>query len=551
MKLPSHNIHLTCDLRYMINRNFLPFLLILLVLKPAHAATFSTDICVYGSTSGGVVAAVQAARMGKSVIVADPGQHVGGMTASGLGMVDFGNKAAIGGISHEFIDRVIQHYPDLPPAEWKQGKGWTFEPHVAEAIYHEMLDENKVSVQFNEELASVEKNGTTISQITMANGDIFHAKIFIDATYEGDLMARAHVSYTINRESNAQYSETLNGIRLEPANQLGPKLQIDPYVRPGDAASGLIPLIQSDPPGQDGEAGPAAVQAYNYRLCLTQKAANKMPIEPPPGYDPNRYELVARYIAALQGHGMDVDLSRSGPKGEHLLKISSIPNGKTDLNNNGWISTDYVGYSSDYPEADYATRKKIAKDHENYMRGLFQFLATDPRVPEKIRKEMQSWGLCRDEFQDNNGWPFQIYVREARRMIGSYVMTEHDCLHQTTFDDAIGLASYPMDSHYFRRVVHNGIVVVDGGSFGNLRKPYPISYRAILPKAEECQNLLVPACCSASHAAYDSMRMEPVFMILGQSAATAASIAIDDGVSLQNVDIQKLQARLRSDKQIF
>ncbi len=516
-----------------------------------QAEVFTSDICVYGSTSGGVVAAVQAARMGKSVTLVDPGRHLGGMTSGGLGWVDFGFKEAIGGMSREFIERIIAHYPNLPEAEWKQGPGWTFEPHVAEAVFREMLTEAKVPFYPNEELVSATKDGARLREITMANGDVFRAKMFIDATYEGDLMARAHVSYTIIRESNAQYGETINGILVKTPSCNSLKLAIDPYVKPGDPSSGLLPLVQSDPAGEPGAGGPAhTAQAYNYRLCLTQDPANKIPIEPPPDYDPARYELVLRLLDAAQAQNIGVTLS-TAPQKLALLKIDPLPNGKTDVNNNGWVSTDYVGGSADYPEADYATRRKIAREHENYIRGLLHFLATSPRLPESIRSEMQKWGLCRDEFQDTGGWPFQLYVRESRRLIGAYVMTEHDCWSQTTLDDSIGRGSYPMDSHAFRRLVRDGVVASDGGCYFPMKTSYPISYRAITPKAEECENLLVPACLSASHAAYASVRMEPVFMILGQSAATAAALAIDGNVPLQKIDIKKLQTRLQADKQLL
>jgi len=495
--------------------------------------------------------------MGKSVTLADPGKHIGGMTSGGLGWVDYGNKQAIGGISREFIDRVLKHYAGIPKTEWAQGEGWTFEPHVAEDIFFNMLDETKVPVRFGEELASVKKEGTRITEITMANGHVYRAKMFIDATYEGDLMARAHVSYAQNREANSQYNETLNGVRREAPTGLGAKLRVDPYVKPGDPASGLLPLIQPDPPGKDGDADAIAVQAYNYRLCLTRNPANRMPIDPPPDYDPARYELVARSIAAAQAQGMTIDLTRKPndpwrtTANFRLLKIDKLPNGKTDVNNGGWVSTDYVGYGANYASADSATRRKIEKDHENYMRGFLHFIATDPRVPENVRAAMQEWGLCRDEFMDTDGWPFQLYVREARRMVGGYVMTEHDCRRETAFDDSVGLGSYAMDSHSFRRIAHDGIVINEGGNMEYLKTPYPITYRAIIPQEKECVNLLVPACCSASHAAYASLRMEPVFMILGQSAATAASIAIDDKIPLQKVDIKKLQARLIADKQLL
>ena len=527
-------------------------LCLLFLTMTASAENFSSDVCVYGATSGGVVAAVQAARMGKSVALADPGRHVGGMTSGGLGWVDYGIKEAIGGMSLEFIHRVATHYANLPPSEWKQGEGWTFEPHVAEAIFNAMLSEAKVAVHHGEELAEVKKEGKRITQITMANGDVFRAKMFIDATYEGDLMALARVSYTTARESNAQYRETVNGIRLRVPAFKDTKLRIDPYVTPGDPSSGLLPLIQSGDPGIDGEAGPVqSAQAYNYRLCLTQDPANRMPIDPPPDYDAARYELFARFIVAARAHNVPVALAQKPKTNLGFLKIDFLPNGKTDVNNGGWFSTDFIGGNGGYAEADRATRKQIAKDHENYIRGFLYFLANDPRVPEEIRTPMQSWGLCRDEFQDNGGWPYQLYVRSSRRMLGAYVMTEHDCRRATTLTDSIGLGSYPMDSHSFRRIVWDGVAATDGGFFDGLATPYPISYAAITPKADECENLLVPACCSASHAAYASLRMEPVFMVLGQSAATAAAIAIDDNVSLQNVNIPKLQRHLLQDKQLL
>lgn len=536
----------------MFNRIALCCHLLLLVLATAQAKIFSSDVCVYGATSGGVVAAVQTARMGKTVTLADPGRHAGGMTSGGLGWVDFGNKEAIGGMSLEFIHRVAARYPGLPASEWKQGEGWTFEPHVAEAVFNDMLAEEKVAVHFGEELAEVKQHGKRITEITMANGDIFRAKMFIDATYEGDLMAGARVSYTTARESNERYHETVNGIRVKLPSFNGADLQIDPFVVPGDPSSGLLPLIQTGDPGTDGAAGPAdSAQAFNYRLCLTQNPANRLPIDPPPDYNAATYELFARFIAAARAKNIPLALKQDPKKNLGFLKIDPLPNGKTDVNNGGWFSTDFIGASSGYAAADHATRKTIAKKHENYIRGLLHFLATDPRVPEEIRTPMQSWGLCRDEFQDNGGWPFQLYVRESRRIIGAYVMTEHDCRRETTLADSIGLGSYAMDSHSFRRLVWNGAAATDGGFYAHLDAPYAISYGAITPKGDECENLLVPACCSASHAAYASLRMEPVFMILGQSAATATAIAIDDDIPVQKVDIKKLQARLLQDKQLL
>jgi hypothetical protein len=523
-----------------------------------------TDICVFGGTSGGIAAAIQAARMGKSVVLLEPGKYLGGLTTGGLGATDIGNKAAVGGMSREFYRRVAKHYAD--DASWKlekredffarrasgQSKAsdltsadatmWTFEPHVATKVYREMLEEVKVPWHFNQRLASVKKEGLRITEIRMENGDAYRAKMFIDATYEGDLMAKSGVSYHVGREANAKYGETLNGIRAEtPKHQF--TVPVDPYVKPGEPSSGLLPFIQPGDGGKPGE-GDHRVQTYNYRLCFTTNAANRLPVKPPPNYDPAKYELLGRYLEALLAAGKK-------PRLAEFWNPIWMPNHKTDINNNGGFSTDYIGMNYDYPEASYARREEIARDHENYIRGFITFMATSPRVPENMRKEMQRYGPAKDEFTDTGGWPNQLYVREARRLVGALVMTEAHCRYKEVANDSVGLAAYNMDSHNCQRIVKNGRVENEGDVQVPPMKPYPISYRALIPKANECENLFVPVCLSASHIAYGSIRMEPVFMIMGQSAATAASMAIDDKVAVQKVDYMKLRERLLADKQML
>lgn len=497
-------------------------------------AAIETDVCVYGGTSGGVVASVQCARLGKSVVLLQPGNHIGGMTSGGLGWTDYGNQSAIGGISREFYTRIGARY----------GKAiqWTFEPHVAEEVFKEMLQEAKAPVYYRQRLAAVRKEGNKIVEITMEDGRVYRAKMFIDATYEGDLMAMAGVSFTVGRESVNTYGESLNGIRANtPAHQF--VVNVDPYVEPGNPASGLLPYIQPGDGGTPGD-GDHRVQAYNFRLCLTQNATNKIPIEPPPNYEPFNYELLARYIQARLAAGHTLNL-------RSFLKIDSIPNGKTDVNNNGAFSTDFIGMNYTYPTNTYAERERIWQEHEYYIRGLLHFLANDPRVPENVRSEMQSWGLCKDEFQDTGGWPHQLYVREARRMISDYVMTQSDCLGQRTAADSVGIGSYTMDSHNCQRIVQNGYVRNEGDVQASVPKPYPISYRSIVPRSNECQNLFVTFALSASHIAFGSIRMEPVFMILSQSAATAAAFAIDDDLPVQAVNYEKLKIQLLADGQLL
>lgn len=536
----------------------------LLFTLPLSAVTMPAqyDVCVYGATSAGIVAAVQARRMGKTVVVVEPGKHIGGLTTGGLGATDIGNKGAVGGISRDFYHRIAQYYSRSNAWVWerredyflKRGSSqsaaselespestmWTFEPHVAELVYKQMLKDAEVPVILEHRLDSVHKKQGRIIDIVAGQGTIYQAQMFIDATYEGDLMAMAGVKYTVGREANSKYGETLDGIRPKtPHHQF--VVPVDPYIQPGRVSSGLLPHVQ---PGGLGKAekGDRCVQAYNYRLCFTTNEANRLPLEPPADYNPANYELLARYLEGLVA-------ADKKPKLSDFWNPIWMPNMKTDINNNGGFSTDYIGMNYRYPEGDDSLRQSIAQAHENYTRGFLVFLATSPRVPENIRLEMKKWGPCKDEFQETGGWPRQLYVREARRMVSDCVMTEKHCRYRETVADSVGLAAYNMDSHNCRRIVRDGHAENEGDVQVAPMSPYPISYRAIIPKASQCSNLLVPVCLSASHIAYGSIRMEPVFMILGQSAATAAAFAIDDHVSLQNLDYTKLRARLLADGQ--
>ncbi|RIK79601.1 MAG: xanthan lyase [Planctomycetota bacterium] len=514
------------------------------------------EVVIYGGTASGVAAAVQADRMGKSVVLIEPSQHIGGLTSGGLGATDIGNKAAIGGIAREFYRRVKRYYDD--PNVWRQQRRedyrsprqapgedamWTFEPHVAEKILRAMLAETKAVVVLGERLdrakdgRGVTKRGASIAAIAMESGRTFAGKRFLDCTYEGDLMAAAGVSYTVGREANATHGETLNGVQTAQATKHQLQPGIDPYVRPGDKASGLLPGIDPKGPGEEGGAD-RRVQAYCFRMCVTDVAENRLPWTKPADYDPLRYEVLLRNFEA----------------GEKNVPWSPtpMPNRKTDTNNNFGFSTDFLGTSYDWPDGDYATRERLYREHLSYQQGLMWTLANDPRVPEHVRREIDRWGPAKDEFADNGGWSHQLYVREARRMVGDYVVTQHDCQGRRKPDDSAGLAAYTMDSHNVQRYVDaRGHVRNEGdvqvGGFG----PYPIAYRSLVPRKGECDNLLVPVCLSASHIAYGSIRMEPVFMVLGQSAATAACQSIEADKAVQSVDVAALQARLKADGQVL
>ena len=561
-------------------RSFSPLLTALIPLAlalgslSAQAAVHEADVCVFGGTSGGVTAAMQAARMGKTVILAEPGRHLGGMTSGGLSAVDIGDPRTVGGLAREYFTRLVTGYgkelawdrPHAAVAGSGHGTGgaYAIEPHKAERVFTDMAREAGVKVHFNARLASVKKDGPRITELAMENGDIFRAKVFIDTTYEGDLMAKAGVSYTLMREGRQQYGEKYAGIIYEKkylprTDHLMPgpngrvpggqgawdrDLPLDPYVVKGDPKSGLLPLINQGEPGHPGDPAPG-VQAYCFRLCLTSDPANSLPITPPADYDPRRYEIVARFIEACRANGDDMDL-------RWFSKHDEVPNQKWDFNT-ATFGGNLPGASHAWPEATYAQREKIAREHEEYHRGLLHFLATDPRVPEKVRRDMRRFGLPKDEFTDNGGWPHQIYVREARRMVGDFVMTENHTFGRRSAPKSIGLGSYGTDVHEIRRIVKDGVVAREGkiaaGRDG--APPYAVGYDAIVPKRAECANLLVPFAMSCSHVAFASIRMEPVFMVTSQSAATAACQAIDDGKPVQEVDYERLKTRLLADKQVL
>ena len=520
------------------------------------------DICVYGGVSGGVTAAIQAARMGKSVVLISVTHHLGGMTTSGLGWTDFGNENVLGGISREFYHRLYLHYCKGPAWIWENqnefnnaGQGaeafihskelaTVFEPGVAERILNEMLHEAGVCVvvaRLDRE-QGVTRKGAEVMAIRTETGQEFRAKMFIDATYEGDLLAAAGVSYIVGREANAVYNETISGIQSErsKSHQFSKITTLSPYVIPSAPASGLLPHINPDAGGQDG-AGDRRLQSYCYRMVLTDVPANRIAVEKPEGYDEREYELLFRLIE--QG-------------ASRFFKLSLMPNRKTDSNNEGPVSCDFIGmnYGSDwnYAEAGYSRRAEVEKAHENWQRGLIWTLQHHPRVPVEICDFYASWGLPKDEFADHHHWPYDIYVREGRRMVSDYVMTEHNCLSRMTAEDSIALGAYTMDSHHTQRYVSEaGGIQNEGDIQHRIPQPYPIAYRSIVPKASECTNLLVPWALSASHMAFGSIRMEPVFMTLGQSAATAACLAIEAGTTVQDVPYPRLKARLLADGQIL
>ncbi|HEU4554894.1 MAG TPA: FAD-dependent oxidoreductase [Chitinophaga sp.] len=502
------------------------------VKKTAAQQGSSYDICIYGGTAAGVIAAYTAKKMGKTVLLIEPGAHLGGMTTGGLGFTDIGNKYAISGLARDFYRRVGRHY-----GKFEQ---WVFEPHVAEEIINSYIQKAQVPVLYHYYITNAAKTQGSIQSITLtkaagtgATQRTIQAKMFIDCSYEGDLMAKAGVSYAVGREANSQYNETYNGVQLLNKHQFADG--IDPYKIPGKPESGLVWGISPEPLAPHG-SGDKKVQAYNFRICLTNDPANRIPITRPDNYDSTQFELVLRYMQKTPWKSLSAG-----------LKIDLMPNHKTDINNNGPISTDMIGMSYDYPEADYATRQKIIKMHEDYDKGLLYFLGHDSRVPENLRRQMLQWGYPKDEYTDNGNWTFQLYIREARRMTGDYVMTQANCEGRAKVQDGIGMAAYTMDSHNCERVVVNGMVKNEGDVQMGTPGPYPISYRALIPKANECTNLLVPVCLSATHIAYGSIRMEPVFMVLGQSAAAAAVMAINNKKTVQDIDVSALQQKLKQD----
>jgi hypothetical protein len=502
------------------------------------SSVLEVDVCIYGANSAGVIAAYTAVMQGRTVALLEPGTHLGGLSSGGLGYTDIGNKYVITGLARDFYRRMGKHY-----GKFEQ---WVFEPHVAKNIFQAYLDKAGIKVQYNRRVVAVTKSSKTIQAITTESslqpGKQSHtqvkAKVFLDCSYEGDVMAKAGISYTIGRESNATYGETYNGVQLMMHHQFPDG--IDPYVIPGQKESGLVWGVSKEKLASTG-SGDKKVQAYNFRICLTDSAANQVPITRPDGYDSSKYELLLRVF----------EKQKDLPLNHNYLKMDPIPNRKTDVNNKGPLSTDMIGENYAYPEANYQTREKIINAHEVYTKGLLYFMGHDNRVPEHLRSSILKWGYPRDEFQDNGHWPPQLYIREARRMIGEYVMTQANCQGQAQVEDAVGMAAYMMDSHNCQRIVieKDGVLMVKNegdveiGGF----PPYGISYRSLVPKRSECTNLLVPVCLSASHIAFGSIRMEPVFMVLAQSAAMAAVQAIEQGKFIQDIDVYKLQSNLKRD----
>lgn len=496
------------------------------------------DICIYGGTASGVIAAYSAKKMGKTVLLIEPTNHIGGLTTGGLGQTDIGNKQAITGLSRLFYKRVGEHY--------NKPEQWTFPPSVASKVMKRYIDDAGLDILLKHRLLSVNKTGAKIESIILENSDtpseetnvIIKAKQFIDCSYEADLMAKSGVSYTVGRESNTMYNETWNGVQLPEYRKLSGYHQfpdnVDPYITPGDPTSGLLWGISPDELNENGTKD-NLVQAYNFRICLTNNPDNMIPITKPDNYDPSRYELLIRLFEAQKN---DREINQ-------YFIWSLMPDDKTDINNRGAFSTDMIGANHNYPEADYDERKRIVKEHEDYTKGLLYFYLVDPRVPKELKDFVANWGYPKDEYIDNNHWSPQLYIRESRRLVGSYVMTEANCVGKEVVNDAIGLAAYTMDSHNCQRVVVKSSEKAFVKNEGNVEvggfPPYPISYKSLLPKIEECENLLVPVCLSASHIAFGSIRMEPVFMVLGQSAGVAASLAIDNKTKLHELEVSEIQ----------
>ncbi|MEM9829575.1 MAG: FAD-dependent oxidoreductase [Bacteroidota bacterium] len=541
----------------------IPLILLLVVLltacstSPSESPENEYDIVVYGGTSGGITAAIQASRLGKSVILIEPSGRLGGLTTGGLGQTDIGNKQAIGGISREFYQNIREHYRTPESWQWQdqadymdggqtrteEGEDamWTFEPSAALQVYQQMLADATVEVVMNERLnrdSGVAKPDNQITQITTESGTTYAGKVFIDATYEGDLLAAAGVDYFVGREANSTYDETYNGVQLLDGHQFPDG--VDPYIVPGDSSSGLLWGVSPGSLAPQG-SGDTLVQAYNFRICLTDADENKVPISRPDSYDSTHYELLARLFEAQPDKR----------KINQYFIWSQMPNAKTDINNRGGFSTDMINWSHNYPEASYEERQEIIEAHRDYTQGLLYFYTSDPRVPIELQKEVKRWGYPKDEYTSNGNWSPQLYVREARRLIGEYVMTQANCQGREVVEDPIGMAAYTMDSHNCQRIVNDGQVKNEGNVEVGGFPPYPIAYRAILPKQSQASNLLIPVCLSASHIAFGSIRMEPVFMVLGQSAATAAALAIDQDVAVQDVAYASLRSQLLADQQIL
>lgn len=526
----------------------------------AQAATSEHDVVIYGGTCAAITSAVQVKKMGKSVIIVSPDKHLGGLSSGGLGYTDTGNKSVIGGLSREFYHRIYMHYQKdeswvqqkkdeygnkgqgTPAMDGENRTMWIFEPSAAEKIFEAWIKENDITVVRDAWLdreKGVKKEGDKIVAITTLDGNTYGGKMFIDTTYEGDLMAAAGVDYHVGREANSEYGEEHNGVQvgiLHHQHHFG-DMKMSPYKIPGDPKSGVLARISTEHPGNKGE-GDNKVQAYCFRSCYTNDPSNRIPFPKPEGYDASQYELLLRVLLT----GWDGFFNKFDP----------VPNHKTDTNNHGPFSFDNIGYNYDYPEASYERRKEIIEEHRIYQQGLMWFVANDPRVPKELQEKLNTWGLPKDEFTDNGNWSHQLYIREARRMIGQFVMTENELRKMKPTPDSVGMGSYTIDSHNVQRYITPEGHVQNEGDIGvSTNGPYEIAYGSLVPKEGQGSNLLVPVAMSSTHIAFGSIRMEPVFMILGQSAATAAVMAIDDGLPVQKVPYAKLREQLEKDGQIL
>lgn len=521
---------------------------------PAPAAPVEADLCIYGGTSAGVIAAVQAASMGRKVLLVEAGRHLGGMSVEGLGGTDidnqpFQNSPAVGGLALEFYRRISAHYgrsqkfEAMLAARDKDTSLWRFEPHVAESVWDAWVRESGITVLLGhrlKETRGVTKDGTRIMALHFENGAEARAKLFIDATYEGDLLAFAGVGFTVGREGNAKYGETNNGVRTDTTHKQHDR-PIDPYRTPGDPKSGVIFGVQDEPLGEHGAAD-ESIQGYCFRLCLTKNPANRIAITQPANYDPGHYEMQRRYLAA---------------GGVISPPHAAVPNGKTDPGTWHSLASNFTGWNHRYPVASHTEREAMLRTSRDHIRGLYWFMAHDEAVPSQQRRAWSAWGLCKDEFTDNGGWPRAFYVRNGRRMTGDFVLTEAQ-LRRTNpepVNDSVGLIWWPPDFHSARCLVKDGRVWNEGAVFNVTSKPdwipCGIPYRCLVPKAAECTNLLSPTCPSSSYVAYGAYRIEFTFMVAAQSAATAAVMAMDTGTPVQNVDYTRLRGRLLTDQQIL
>ena len=508
-----------------------------------------TDLCIYGGSSAGIIGAVAAKRRGLRVVLLQPGKFLGGLTTGGLGWTDYGKKHVIGGMARQF-------YRDLGAWYGRDDEEWLFEPKAADAVYARYLKEAEVPVRLCQYLDAAEVEAGRIRSIRMLGGLQVKASYFMDASYEGDLLAKAGVSFHVGREANTVYGETINGVQLREHHQFSKP--VDPYRVPGDPRSGTLPGIrQQDLPLQG--SGDGFVQAYNFRVCMTDDPDLRVDWEKPDGYDDLEYELGRRWFRLPQDSDDSNALLPADAPADALPRKFDLlgprtPGGflKTDTNNHGPFSSDFIGRNYLWPEADYAERERIFQGHTTYQKGLYWFMANDPAVPENLRAVMNRLGLARDEFTETGCWPHQLYVREARRMVSDYVLSEKDTQHQRQPGDPVGMGSYQMDSHNCQRIVRDGRVLNEGDVQLPPAGPYGVSYRSIVPRKEECANLAVPVCLSASHIAFGSVRMEPVFMVLAESAALAISLAHEGGeIALQDLPYAKLLPLLREARQIL